>query len=59
MTAGAILSEGIRGPAGTVSTIARQTIGDFGISEQDLLQDPTVVNVSGQSQGEISRGWCA
>ena len=47
-TAGAILSEGIRGPAGTVSTIARQTIGDFGISEQDLLQDPTVVNAVDQ-----------
>jgi len=47
-TAGAILNEGIRGPAGTVSTIERQTIGDFGISEQDLLQDPTVVNAVDQ-----------
>jgi len=47
-TAGAILSEGIRGPAGTVSTIQRETIGDFGISEQDLLQDPTVVHAVDQ-----------
>ncbi len=47
-TAGAILSEGIKGPVGAVATLERETIDDFGISEQDLSQDPTVVNAVDQ-----------
>ena len=47
-TAGAILSEGIRGPVGAVSTLQRETIDDFGIDEKDLSQDPTVVHAVDQ-----------
>ncbi len=47
-TAGAILSEGIRGPVGAVSTLQRETIDDFGIDEKDLIQDPTVVHAVDQ-----------
>ncbi|MDE0299720.1 MAG: ATPase, T2SS/T4P/T4SS family [Candidatus Poribacteria bacterium] len=47
-TAGAILSEGIRGPVGAVSTLRRETIDDFGIDEKDLSQDPTVVHAVDQ-----------
>ena len=47
-TAAAILSEGIKGPVGAVATLERETIDDFGISEQDLSQDPTVVNAVDQ-----------
>lgn len=47
-TAGAILSEGIKGPVGAVATLERETIDDFGIGEQDLSQDPTVVNAVDQ-----------
>ena len=47
-TAGAILSEGIKGPVGAVATLERETIDDFGISEQDLSQDPTVVHAVDQ-----------
>ena len=47
-TAGALLSEGIKGPVGAVATLERETIDDFGISEQDLSQDPTVVNAVDQ-----------
>ena len=47
-TAGAILNEGIKGPVGAVATLERETIDDFGISEQDLSQDPTVVNAVDQ-----------
>ena len=43
-----ILSEGIKGPVGAVATLERETIDDFGISEQDLSQDPTVVNAVDQ-----------
>ena len=48
-TASAILNESIQGPVGTVSTIERETIDDFGISEQDLAQDPTVVHAVEQT----------
>ena len=47
-TAAAILSEGIKGPVGAVATLERETIDDFGISEQDLSQDPTVINAVDQ-----------
>ncbi|MCZ6676725.1 MAG: ATPase, T2SS/T4P/T4SS family [Candidatus Poribacteria bacterium] len=47
-TAAAILSDGIKGPVGAVATLERQTIDDFGINEQDLSQDPTVVNAVDQ-----------
>ncbi|MYE90075.1 hypothetical protein F4X33_13885, partial [Candidatus Poribacteria bacterium] len=47
-TAAAILSEGIKGPVGAVATLERETIDDFGIGEQDLSQDPTVVNAVDQ-----------
>ena len=47
-TAAAILSEGIKGPVGAVATLERETIDDFGMSEQDLSQDPTVVNAVDQ-----------
>ncbi len=48
-TASAILNEGIQGPVGTISTIERETIDDFGINEQDLAQDPTVVHAVEQT----------
>merc|ERR1711964_542988 len=48
-TASAILTEDIQGPVGAVSTIERETIDDFGISEQDLAQDPTVVHAVEQT----------
>ena len=47
-TAAAILSEGIKGPVGAVATLERETIDDFGISEHDLSQDPTVINAVDQ-----------
>lgn len=48
-TASAILNESIQGPVGAVSTIERETIDDFGINEQDLAQDPTVVHAVEQT----------
>ena len=48
-TASAILNEGVQGPVGIVSTIERETIDDFGINEQDLAQDPTVVHAVEQT----------
>ena len=48
-TASAILNESIQGPVGAVSTIERETIDDFGINEQDLAQDPTVVHAGEQT----------
>jgi type II secretory ATPase GspE/PulE/Tfp pilus assembly ATPase PilB-like protein len=47
-TAAAILNESIKGPVGAVATLERETIDDFGISEQDLSRDPTVVNAVDQ-----------
>ena len=47
-TIGAILSEGIKGPVGAVSTAGRETIEDYGIDEKDLSQDPTVINAVDQ-----------
>jgi type II secretory ATPase GspE/PulE/Tfp pilus assembly ATPase PilB-like protein len=47
-TAAALLSEGIKGPVGAVAALGRETIDDFGISEQDLTKDPTVVNAVDQ-----------
>jgi type II secretory ATPase GspE/PulE/Tfp pilus assembly ATPase PilB-like protein len=47
-TAGAILSEGIKGPVGAVATLERKSIDDYGISDQDLSQDPTVINAVDQ-----------
>jgi len=48
-TASAILNESIQGPVGAVSAIERETIDDFGINEQDLAQDPTVVHAVEQT----------
>ena len=57
-TAAAILSEGIKGPVGAVATLERETIDDFGISEQDLSQDPTVVNAVDQIIIDAVRARC-
>ena len=43
-----LLSAGIKGPIGAAATVEREKIDDFGITEKDLTQDPTVIQAVNQ-----------